>query len=571
MTYRRITIILCLVFLLISRLGAFSQEKSFRISIDFPPGIAHPEWIHKVNESSFSDSLEMVNALKALRGKYYRIGYLSAGLDFLNSDGNTYKAKFSSGRQYNWGCIKLPEYHSPGVSRIPRSVKIRAGKPVSIEESESTREALVKIYENSGYPFVSVRYDSLSLSDGIIHANLFVEPGPLVLIDSIINRSENIVSNKVLEQMIGLKPGQAYSEKKLADASNQLNNSSIIQLVNPLEVGFNDDKAWIFLGARKKTANSFDGIVGLVPGAANSRGFALTGSLDLLLSNLLKQAETFSIRWKAPGNQNQRFQAALDVPYFIGWPVGFSSSMEIFRKDSSYLNTSWSFGIQASIQNNNRIGFYYKEKASNVLLRIPSANLSDVKVKLYGLAWSLDKLQNPLNPTKGIYINTDFGVGSKISSNSENVEESNVYWEANAVSDFFIPIAKTWVFHLGARGAYLNGGQVYENEKFKIGGLHSLRGFEEESILADAYLIGTFELRYLFSKNSNAHLFMDVGNLWYPGAESDIVANPRGFGIGVSLETRAGILLLDYALGASQDIPVNIRQSKIHLGIKSLF
>ncbi len=429
---------------------------------------------------------------------------------------------------------------------------------------------MLGIYENNGYPFASVRYDSLSFSEGYLNANLLVESGPLVRIDSIINRSSIVVSNKVLEQFIGLKSGQLYSEKKLIAAGIQLDNSKIIQMLSPLEVGFNEGKAWVYLGAKKKVSNSFDGIVGISPGASNERGFALTGSLDLVLSNLAKQAETLSILWKAPGNQNQRFQAGLNVPYFLGWPLGFSSSMEIFRKDSSYLNTNWSFGINASLQNQNTVGCFYKEKTSNIILTRPISTLSDVKVKLYGISWIMDRLKNPVNPTRGIFINAYLGVGNK-SSQDIGDEYTNVYMEGEGMSDFFIPITKAWVFHLGARGAYLNGGQVYENEKFKLGGLHSLRGFDEESLLSDAYLIGTFELRYLFSKNSNVHLFLDAGSLWSTDSDSYTLDKPKGFGLGVTLETRAGILLLDYAFGVSEDVPLNIRLGKIHLGIKSLF
>jgi len=332
-----------------------------------------------------------------------------------------------------------------------------------------------------------------------------------------------------------------------------------------------DDEAWIYLSPKKKKANSFDGLVGLVPGAANKAGIALTGSVDLSLVNLLRQAETLNLRWKAPGNSNQLLQTGFEIPYFMGWPIGLTSAFDLYRKDSSYISTDWSLGIQVALELQNRLGFFVRQKASNVLLQTPDPSLSDVKVNLYGLSWDWVNLDNPINPGRGFSIRSKLGVGNKSTGKSDQNSGTSIYWENLSEADFFLPLSKFVVMNLSANGGYMKGGQTYDNEKFKIGGIYSLRGFEEEGILADGYLIGTLELRYLFGRNSNVHLFADRGKIWYPGTESEIIINPFGFGLGVSLETRAGIILLDYALGASKGIPVNIRQGKIHLGIKSLF
>ena len=67
--------------------------------------------------------------------------------------------------------------------------------------------------------------------------------------------------------------------------------------------------------------------------------------------------------------------------------------------------------------------------------------------------------------------------------------------------DVYLPVSGRLVLNLGSIGAYHNP-EAFTNELFRIGGLRSLRGFDEESIFASAFVIGKTELRYLLEQNS---------------------------------------------------------------------
>ena len=49
--------------------------------------------------------------------------------------------------------------------------------------------------------------------------------------------------------------------------------------------------------------------------------------------------------------------------------------------------------------------------------------------------------------------------------------------------------------------ADLQSENMFKNELFRIGGLKTLRGFDEESITASFYNIATLEWRFLFEQN----------------------------------------------------------------------
>jgi hemolysin activation/secretion protein len=108
---------------------------------------------------------------------------------------------------------------------------------------------------------------------------------------------------------------------------------------------------------------------------------------------------------------------------------------------------------------------------------------------------------------------------------------------------------------------------------YRVGGLKTLRGFDEESILASSYYIFTLEYRYLLEENSYLYFFGDGAytenlSISYTGDRYD---TPYGFGAGISFETKAGIFSINYALGSQYGNPIDVRAGKVHFGIVNYF
>ncbi len=112
---------------------------------------------------------------------------------------------------------------------------------------------------------------------------------------------------------------------------------------------------------------------------------------------------------------------------------------------------------------------------------------------------------------------------------------------------------------------------LFRNELYRIGGIKSLRGVDEASVVCSSFAIGTVEYRFLFEENSNFFLFVDQA--WWEDQSLDelLTDTPLGFGTGTSFETKAGIFSLTYALGQQFDNPIEFRGGKVHFGFTSLF
>jgi hypothetical protein len=113
--------------------------------------------------------------------------------------------------------------------------------------------------------------------------------------------------------------------------------------------------------------------------------------------------------------------------------------------------------------------------------------------------------------------------------------------------------------------------EAFVNELFQIGGIKTLRGFDEESIFASEFIIATVEYRYLIGPSSYLFTFIDAAHAGRKSYLSNFSGNFLGAGLGLSFETKSGIFNLAYAAGKKPDSALNFRESKIHFGFVSLF
>nr|MCU0404255.1 BamA/TamA family outer membrane protein [Chitinophagaceae bacterium] len=135
----------------------------------------------------------------------------------------------------------------------------------------------------------------------------------------------------------------------------------------------------------------------------------------------------------------------------------------------------------------------------------------------------------------------------------------------------YFPLGRATVFKLGLQAGTYESGNYFRNELFQIGGFKLLRGFDEESIFARRYAVLTSELRLLSGKNAYFFGFLDAGYAGYKDIETQFDHTYFGSGLGMVLETKNSLINISWAVGKRNDLPLDFRQSKIHLGLINFF
>lgn len=493
--------------------------------------------------------------------KLYDYGYLECSVDSIVKTEQTTNLFLNLGRRFIWAGLGIQLSESKLDIEIPRRLIPDNNSVLSLRQFNQLREYIVGEYENNGYPFVSVGLDSVKILDSLLYASLRIEQGKRFYIDSIIVRAEIPLSAKILQRVSGLKMGDWYSEEDLISAQKRLQKGGFISNQESLEVGFFDDKAWIYVNPEIQKKNRIDGLIGILP-SQGSGVPAIAGEFNLLLKNLLKQTESLSIRWKAPGGSTQKLNSQFAIPYFLGLPIGLSGQLDLYKKDTSYLNLGISGGIRISFQPEFWLDVLFENRSSSTLASDLYNSYPEFEINLSKLILGLDNRDNPYNPRTGWLLKNEVAYGRKQKQEAGTNSIEQNYWEIETQTSKFFPVKQNWTLLFSINAGYRYG-QLSTNEKYRIGGFELMRGFQEESLLVSKYAVATSEIRLLFSGLSNIHLFFDYGLL-----DTNFAFSP---GMGMSIQTRAGILRLDYAIGQLSGQKFELQNGLIHLGIQSIF
>ena len=312
---------------------------------------------------------------------------------------------------------------------------------------------------------------------------------------------------------------------------------------------------------------------------------SFTGDVSLKLQNGLGRGELIDLNWRRLQIQTQDLKLRLVYPFLFRSPFGVDYSFKLYKKDTSYLDVNQNIGLQYLFIGGNYFKIFYSNKSSALLstkgleysTTLP-AN-ADIQNNMYGIGLKYEKLDYRLNPRKGVSFLGNAGAGTKnIKVNPklnpivyEGLRLNSTQYSGDLEASVFIPIMERNTLKIGMQSAFLYGETIFQNELLRIGGLKTLRGFDEESIYASAFSILTLEYRYILEQNSYLYLFGDKAYYEKNNINEFVHDSPFGFGAGISFETKAGIFSINYALGKQFDNPIQLRSGKIHFGIVNYF
>ena len=111
------------------------------------------------------------------------------------------------------------------------------------------------------------------------------------------------------------------------------------------------------------------------------------------------------------------------------------------------------------------------------------------------------------------------------------------------------------------------------NEQFKLGGARTLRGYREEQFHGSRVIWANLEYRLLHGRRSWSFLFLDAGHYFrqvrdpLAGAIGQVSGEKVGYGVGLRVDSRLGILGVDYGLGEGD----GLTEGKVHFGVLNEF
>lgn len=511
-------------------------------------------------------------------------GYLTANFDSIIFDSVLTKAYLTIGKVYKWASLNCSQQDLGVISKLGYGERFFTKKPFKYNELAIFLDKIVSYYENNGYPFALVKLDSISFKNENIHSKLVIQKNTFIKLDSLIQEGGTVVSSKFLQRYLNIKNGMPYSESVFINVSKKIMQLPFVTEKSPPLLRLTDKQNKLYLFLAKKNASQFDGIIGILPNDNGKTVF--TGDVKIkLLNSIFKSGETFDINWRRLQTQTQDLRALISYPYIAGLPIGSDYNIKIYKKDSSFIDINHLLGLHYYFNGLNHIKAFYKQRNANLLSVSGLTNATvlpeyaDVTTKSYGLGLFIEQMDYKFNPHRGISASLQGSVGNRQIRKNPKINDQAYSALALKSTQFqlegsligYVNLYKNHVLKLASQFGSVFGNSIYANELFRIGGLRTLRGFDEESIYASSFVIPTIEYRFLFEKNSNIFLFAE--GAIYENSNSQFYSfdTPISLGAGINFETKAGIFNLSYGIGKQQGNSFDLRIGKIHAGLTALF
>jgi outer membrane translocation and assembly module TamA len=550
-------------------------------------------------KTTFTDLKALYDYANALPQMLVIKGYLVASIDSSWLVADTLHIQLYLGNKYNWIQLGTKNIDKEILYKIGYAEKDFTDKPFNIIDLEVLKERLIHIYENEGYPFAKVYLDSVKVINDKISAVLTLNKLVLYKIDSIRNYGKLKLNNKFLQRYLNIKNGSLYNSDKLQDVDRRLLELPYAESLSNSSLDMLGRSAVLNINVNNKKSSEASAIFGFLPSANNTGKTQITGDVNLDLKNVFGAGEGLQLKYQALQPKSPRLNFGYDKPYIFNSAFGLGFSFDFFKKDSSFLQISAQTSLQLNLS---------KYQSGKILVQIQNTNLLqggidtnqiksskklpeiiDVKAVNSGVNYEFRNTNYRFNPLKGNDINTTILIGVKnivknndiLSLKETGFDFASLYTGTQLRSyqlrvklsaAHYFPLSKSSTFKTALNGGFYISPVIFRNEVFQIGGYKLLRGFDEESIYATKYAVFTAEYRSLLSLNSYLFGFADFGatNAKYQTINSRNIFISTG--VGISYETKAGLLNVSFAMGKRDDVNFNIRQAvKIHFGYVNYF
>ena len=286
----------------------------------------------------------------------------------------------------------------------------------------------------------------------------------------------------------------------------------------------------------------------------------LVGMMQISQGNLFGKGQKLSVNAEK-GGESSSYSISFTEPYLFDSP--FSAGFDLFDNAREYdeykaSRKGWGLRTGRAIGEYSRVNLSFSYEDVRITDVAPSApeeyqDYRNRKSSSIGLTIKKDTRDNYLNPTKG-------------SENSLYIEYAEAFggdtyfYKTVANSSHFFPAFYDHVFMIHGRIGYaggLKGQPLHIDEKFRLGGINTLRGFDYRSVgpKEDDIVVGgdkelLFNFEYIFDIAKDAGLkgvfFYDMGNAYREDENYDLGNMRKSVGYGFRWYSPVGPLRLEW-------------------------
>lgn len=541
----------------------------------------------EINKSAvqfFQDSLTREVQLKAIVAELYREGFLGATIYDRAYSSDTLHVQIATGTKFNWLALNSGNVDPVLLLKAGFDQRRFQNKPFQYEEVARLFDQLISQAENEGFPFASIKLDSIERVENDFSGVLKMDLGPKITFDTLKISGNSKTNRLYLARFLQILPGEPFSQKKVEQAVRQIKNLPYLRWSGEPEISFQNEEATLYLPINDRKINTLDGIIGFLPNEFEENRLLVTGQFDLGLFNVGGKGRNYQLNWQRLSQYSQNLRVSALEPMVLGSMIDVGASFFLLKEDTTFLNRDFRLDFGYRFKSDNYLKFFGRRQAGDLLATASFREVealpptADFRFNNYGVQYQLFKLDDIFLPRRGHYGELEFAIGNKVilentglpPSIYEGIDLRTIQFYIRGELMKHVYFNSNWGLMAKLSGGLMENKNLLVNDLYRLGGLRSIRGFNENFFFANNYVYFNIEPRFYFDTYSYFMIFVDGGRL-ENSVQGLSIDYPYAAGLGFSLETGSGIFNFIYAMGGAngQDFALNL--SKIHFGYTGRF
>ncbi|SEB78351.1 hypothetical protein SAMN04489761_1757 [Tenacibaculum sp. MAR_2009_124] len=411
--------------------------------------------------------------------------------------------------------------------------------------------------DKKGESFSEIKLSNITIRKDTLFARLYIKRRQIRYIDKIIIKGYKDFPTSYLKNFLNIKKKTAVSKGKLKHLSEQLKTLEFVTETKPPQLLFSKDSTFIFFYLKKKSKNYFDGFINASP---RNNTIKFNGQLSLGLSNIFNQGESFNLNWNS-NTDNTSFNINIKTPFLFNSPITPELIFNIFKQDSTFLNSEVKTKLSYQISAKSIISINYESNTSSNLLDNEKTNVNSFTNSFYGLSYRTTIKDRAFAFSEDSFLKTSLLFGSR---NSNNTKANQIKFIVHA--QHLQKLSNKGSLLLQSQIGYLESDSYLENELFRIGGPLSIRGFLPNSIPSSKYLILKTQYNYLINEKTQIYPLFDLAQYYFNKSN-----NLLSTGIGYSQLRNNTLINIEYAIGKGNQESFNFNNSFLSIKVLTYF
>ena len=467
--------------------------------------------------------------------------------------------KIDEGPQFKVGKVDLTGDLLIPKEELLATLKITKEEFYNRETLRNDVLNLTDLYSNEGFAYADVAPGVKEDSEKwIVDITFDIQKGKQVYFEEIIISGNTKTRDKVIRRELRVYEQELFSSQRLKRSVRNLYRLDFFEEVKvDTSKGSAEDKMVLKIGVTEKSTGAFSF------GAGYGNVEKMYGVASIAERNLFGRGQKLELKGTL-GSKTQNVNLSFTEPYIYDIPLtgtisfyNWQYNYDTYDKDSFGVGLTLSYPLFDFTRGS--LSYVYdlanisniEEDAARSIEDLKGENLkSSITPKLH-----YDSRNNTFVPTQGSSHSVSFefaGIGGDIG-----------FMKYIAETAYYLPLFWEFVLAPHAKGGYVNktkDKKLPDYEKFYMGGIGSLRGFERDDLApqdsdgnpigGDKFVQFNLDLTFPIIKDQGvfASLFFDTGRVY--GDNENIVLDPgdlrQSAGLGIRWMSPMGPIRLEY-------------------------